>query len=244
MELSGRSVTGSQSTSVHGPTPGSDIGMSNISRIYKDRFEQTGLQRRDRVWKVLCKSFFDRRIPKQASVLELACGYGEFINNISADRKFAVDINPDAAGHLERDVVFFNVPATDLSVVGRDVADVVFTSNFLEHLHDKSECDAVLAAVLDVLRPGGTFIVMGPNIRYAYRQYWDFYDHLLPLSDLSLAEGLRAAGFRIAENIPRFLPFSMNNNAPTHDLLVRAYLALPIAWKVLGKQFLVTAVKP
>jgi hypothetical protein len=85
---------------------------------------------------------------------------------------------------------------------------------------------------------------MGPNIRYAYREYWNFYDHSLPLSDLSVAEGLRIAGFRIEENIPRFLPFSMNNNTPTHDLLVRAYLALPLAWKLFGKQFLVTAVKP
>jgi len=218
--------------------------MSNISRIYRHRFEQTGLDRRDRVWKVLCKSYFDRRIPKQASVLELACGYGEFINNIRADRKFAVDLNPDAAGHLAPEVAFFNISATNLAVVGENVADVVFTSNFLEHLRDKNECDAVLAAVFNVLRPGGSFIVMGPNIRYAYRQYWDFYDHVLPFSDLSLAEGLRAAGFRIAENIPRFLPFSMNNNAPTHDLLIRTYLALPIFWKLLGKQFLVTAIKP
>jgi hypothetical protein len=35
----------------------------------------------------------------------------------------------------------------------------------------------------------------------------------------------------------------MNNQAPTHDLLIRAYLALPAAWPLLGKQFLVTAVK-
>src|SRR5208282_4476822 len=83
--------------------------------------------------------------------------------------------------------------------------------------------------VREVLKHGGKFIIMGPNIRYTYREYWDFYDHYLPLSHLSLAEGLRIAGFRIKENIPRFLPYTMNNNAPTQDLLVRAYLALPIA---------------
>jgi len=42
------------------------------------------------------------------------------------------------------DVSFLNVTATDLSSVGREVADVVFTSNFLEHLRDKKECDKVL----------------------------------------------------------------------------------------------------
>ena len=218
--------------------------MADIAQIYQQRFVQTGLGRRDRVWKVLCQHFFARRVPADAAVLELACGYGEFINNIRAGRKTAVDLNPDAAQYLAPDVVFFNIPATDLAQVGTAVADVVFTSNFLEHLHDKPECDAVLAAVYQALKPGGRFIVMGPNIRYAYREYWNFYDHYLPLSDLSLAEGLRLAGFRIEENIPRFLPFSMDNNTPTHDLLVRAYLALPLAWKLLGKQFLVTAVKP
>ena len=76
------------------------------------------------------------------------------------------------------------------------------------------------------------------------REYWDFYDHYLPLSHLSIAEGLRMAGFRIEENIPRFLPFTMNNRAPTHDILIRTYLAIPLAWKLLGKQFLVTASKP
>jgi hypothetical protein len=108
---------------------------------------------------------------------------------------------------------------------------------------DAGECGAVLAAVRDVLKPGGKFIVMGPNIRYAYREYWDFYDHCLPLSDRSLAAGLGIAGFRVERSIPRFMPHTMNNNTPSHDLLIRAYLMLPIAWKLLGKQFLVTAVK-
>jgi SAM-dependent methyltransferase len=192
---------------------------------------------------VLCRYYFDRRIPANATVLDLACGYGEFINNITAAHKLAVDLNPDAARHLKPGVVFSHAQATDLSTIGRDAVDVVFTSNFLEHLPDKQECSKVLAAVRDVLRPGGKFIVMGPNIRYLSREYWDFYDHYLPLSHLSLAEGLRVTGFRIQENIPRFLPYSMNNNTPTHDFLVRSYLALPIAWKILGKQFLVTAVK-
>lgn len=217
--------------------------MTDLAALYRTRFEQTGLDRRDRVWNVLCKHFFNQLIPNNATVLDLACGYGEFINNIRAGRKFAVDLNPDAAQHLRPGISFFNAPATDLSAVGSEVADIVFTSNFLEHLRDKKECDTVLAAVRDVLKVGGKFIVMGPNIRYAYREYWDFYDHYLPLSDLSLAEGLVIAGFQIEKSIARFMPFTMNNNAPTHDLLIRAYLALPIAWKLLGKQFLLTAVK-
>src|ERR1700738_4286987 len=103
--------------------------MADIAEMYKDRFEQTGLERRDRVWKVLCKSFFDHRIPKHAAVLELACGYGEFINHISAERKLAIDINPDAAHPLAPGVTFFNISATALASIGGEVADVVFASN-------------------------------------------------------------------------------------------------------------------
>jgi SAM-dependent methyltransferase len=217
--------------------------MSNLSAIYRDRFEKTGLDKRDQVWRVLCRHFFNQRIPPTATVLDLACGYGEFINNINAARKMAVDLNADASKHLAEGVEFKRLAAIELDALGSEVVDVVFTSNFLEHLRSKAECDKVFANVRKILRANGQFIVMGPNIRYAYREYWDFYDHYLPLSHLSLAEGLRLAGFQIAENIPRFLPYTMTNSIPTNGLLVRGYLSLPFVWRLLGKQFLVTAVR-
>jgi hypothetical protein len=58
-----------------------------------------------------------------------------------------------------------------------------------------------------------------------------------------MAEGLAASGYRIVEVIDRFLPFTMQSRLPTADFMVRAYLALPLAWRVLGKQFLVTGEK-
>ena len=182
--------------------------------------------------------------PPHATVLDLACGYGEFINNIAADKKFAVDLNKDAPRYLGKDVTFFNKPASDLSDIEKNKIDVVFTSNFLEHLRDKSECDHVMKQVLDVLKPGGLFLILGPNIRYAYAEYWDYYDHYLPLSHLSLAEGLEMNGFDVEKVIPRFLPYTMKNSVPTHPALIQAYLAIPLAWPLLGKQFLGFARKP
>ncbi|MEQ1697497.1 MAG: methyltransferase domain-containing protein [Hyphomicrobiaceae bacterium] len=215
----------------------------DVSTIYRDRFANTGLAKRQRVWSVLCEDFFSKLIAPNSTVLDVACGYGEFSNNITAAHKFAVDLNPDSPKYLNPDVVFTRTAATDLSAIKSDSIDVAFTSNFLEHLKSKDECNAVFAEIRRVLKPGGRFIVLGPNIRYCYAQYWDYYDHYLPLSDLSLAEGLRIANYDVVRVIDRFLPYTMNNNTPTRDFLVRLYLKMPFAWRFLGKQFLVIAQK-
>ena len=217
---------------------------SQLSALYKTRFEETGLAKRRAVWRVLCEAFFSKLIAPDAAVLDLACGYGEFINNIRAGQKNAIDLNPDAPRFLDPDIRFVQASATDLSAFAPASMDVVFTSNFFEHLRDKPQLDDLLAQVLAVLKPGGRLICVGPNIRYAYREYWDYYDHHLALSHASLEEALSVADFQVEEVIDRFLPYTMKGKTPTHDLLIRLYLALPFAWKLLGKQFLVIARKP
>src|SRR5579863_4891108 len=77
-----------------------------LQRIYRQRFNQTSAYR-NRVWQVLTRSFFNRWISPEAAVLDLGCGYGEFINNANARRKFAMDLNPDAPQHLSAGVRFF-----------------------------------------------------------------------------------------------------------------------------------------
>ncbi len=215
----------------------------DIPLIYRTRFEEIGVEKRIRVWRVLCDAYFSQLIGQGKDVLDLACGYGEFINNISAGSKIGVDINPDGGRYLDRDVKFVNCAATNLSQIADASIDVVFSSNFLEHLKDKVECDLVFSEVIRVLRPNGRFIVMGPNIRYAYKQYWDFYDHHLALSHLSLAEALKAKGFEVIQNTPRFLPYSMTSRLPSADSFIRLYLAMPIVWPIFGKQFLVVGQK-
>jgi SAM-dependent methyltransferase len=218
--------------------------MPDLQKTYAARFSATGLEKRKRVWKILCREVFDKFSSPDHTVIDLACGYGEFINAVTAGRKIALDVNPDSPKYLDASVQFYAYPALQLARIGANVADVLFTSNFLEHLRDKTQCDSVLQQALSVLKPGGRFVALGPNIRYAYREYWDYYDHYLPLSHLSLAEGLQQAGFEIERVIPRFLPYSMNSRLPTADALVWAYLKIPLAWRVLGKQFLVIARKP
>jgi hypothetical protein len=96
----------------------------------------------------------------------------------------------------------------------------------------------------EVTAIGGRIVVMGPNFRACPREYFDFADHTLALTERAVAEHLYAAGFEVREVHPRFLPVSFGGGLPVTDFLVKSYLNLPVAWRFLGKQFLLVAEKP
>jgi ubiquinone/menaquinone biosynthesis C-methylase UbiE len=218
--------------------------MPDLAALYRFRFRESERPQKMLIWKTLCEHYFQRLIGDGRIVADLACGYGEFINNIKAAKKYAIDLNPDAPKFLGADIQFCHSRADKIDGISGGAVDVVFTSNFLEHLKTKEECDAVLAEVLRILKPGGRFIIMGPNIRYLAAEYWDFYDHYLPLSHLSLEEGLVQAGYEVESIIPRFLPYTTRSALPQFPVLIALYLKLPVVWRILGKQFLVVGRKP
>ena len=216
----------------------------DLSELYKIRFSEDSLPRKNAIWKVLCNDYFSQFVDENDTVLDIACGYGEFLNNIKAKRKIAVDLNADAKTFLDKDVEFNLISATCLSEKVSNEADCVFTSNFLEHLPDKNALEELLSEVMKALKPGGKFLVMGPNLRHLPGEYWDFYDHHLGLTHLSLAEVLTLKGFKVEKCIDRFLPYTTQGALPTHPLLVKIYLKVPLVWRFLGKQFFLVAQKP
>ena len=212
----------------------------DLQRIYAQRFSSQ-IEYRNRVWSILVNHFFSKYIPQDASVLDLGCGYGEFINHVRAAHKYGMDLNPDSPRHLKPDVKFLLQDCSQHWDIPDHSLDVVFTSNFFEHLPDKTALGKTLDEVRRCLKPGGRIIAMGPNIKFLSDAYWDFWDHHIPLSDLSLREALEIRGFVIEDSVDRFLPYTMSRKRPVPDFLIKTYLASRPAWRFLGKQFLVVA---
>ncbi len=111
-------------------------------------------------------------------------------------------------------------------------------SNYLEHLPSTEAVVQQLRVAASLLRPGGRVLILQPNIRLIGGSYWDFIDHQCALTEKSLAEAAALAGFSAKRVITRFLPYTTKSRFPQHSLLVRAYLAFPLAWWVFGKQTL------
>lgn len=180
------------------------------------------------------------RLPR-GSVLELGCGYGDWIGNMPADQKTAVEYNPNLADYAQREyglTVHREDVGTFLPAMARNSYDMVLASNFFEHF----EPDAVaglLRAILLLLRPGGALVVIQPNFRYCARHYFDDFTHRSIHSHVSFRDLLISEGFSVLGCEPRFLPFSFKSRLPVSRALVRAYLYSPI--KPLGAQFLVCA---
>jgi hypothetical protein len=94
------------------------------------------------------------------------------------------------------------------------------------------------------LKPGGRLIAMGPNVKYLPGSYWDFFDHYLPLTELSISELMSLSGLGIEHSIGRFLPYTMSLGHQPAPWKVSLYLKCPPAWRILGRQFLVVGRKP
>ncbi len=215
---------------------------AELEKEYQLRF--SGLREyRNEVWKILTREYFQKFIPPDATILDLGCGFWEFINNIRGRKKIGMDLNPGAARWLHPDVTFLNQDCSERWEQADESLDVVFTSNFLEHLPSRDHLRRALAQAKRCLKPGGLVVCIGPNIKYLGGRYWDFWDHRIQLTELSLKEALEIHAFTIETLLPKFLPYSMSSDKHRPLALVKPYLRFPLLWKIFGKQFVVTARK-
>lgn len=213
-----------------------------LEYIYTQRFSELK-EYRNEVWHIIYSDFLSQYVPIDSTVLDIGAGWGEFINNVIASKRIAMDLNPATEKHLLPGVSFLHQDCSKEWQIESESLDVVFTSNFLEHLIDKSSVDRTISEAYRCLKTGGKIICLGPNIKYIQGAYWDFWDHHIPLTDISCVELLNINDFSIERSIPRFLPYSMSTGNKPPLFLVEWYLKIPMLWRFWGKQFLVVGQK-
>jgi SAM-dependent methyltransferase len=214
----------------------------NLTQIYEKRF--SGYESyRNKVWKILISNFFIKWINPNGHILDLGCGYGEFINHAKSKVKHAMDLNPKTKSLLNNNIIFHEQDCSQQWKVESESLDLVFTSNFFEHLPDKQSLNKTITEIKKSLKPNGFLIAMGPNISVLGGKYWDFWDHHVALSDSSLCELLELHEFNIKKSYPKFLPYNMVRNKERPLFLVSLYLRFPLLWSIFGRQFLIIAKK-
>lgn len=214
-----------------------------LKEVYDLRFDEADVRAKDAIWRVLGE-YLQRYVPRDARVVDIACDLGYFIRHIRASERWATDIR-DLGSALPNDVHFVRASGLDLAdALPADYFDLAFFSNYLEHLSSTEAVLQQLRVAFGLLKPGGRVLILQPNIRLIGGKYWDFIDHQTALTEKSLAEAATMAGFKTRQVVARFLPYTTKSHMPQHPLLVRAYLAFPPAWLLLGKQTLYLAEKP
>ena len=194
--------------------------------------------RRDVLWQSLWRYRFSAMVRPDDCVLDLGAGYGNFINSVVARRRIAVDAWDGFPAHLAPGIEHNVGSVTDLEFLEDSAVDFAFASNLFEHL-TKDDFSTVLAALRGKLSASGTLTIVQPNYRYAYREYFDDFDHKSIYSHVSMADYLVANGYEVFVVEPRFMPLSVKGRLPVKPLLIRAWLASPV--KPMGKQMLIRA---
>ena len=196
------------------------------------------------VWKEIVR-FLTPYISKDSVVVDLGAGYCDFINQVEASKKYAVDYSPDLSKFAGKNVEKINSSVVDLSAIKDSSVDVVHSSNLLEHFND-DDLKKIIGEIRRILKKGGRLILMQPNYRLQPGRYFDDHTHKKIFTDESLGSFLLENGFKIILKRPRFLPQEMKNNPgiiPSFlmPLVVRAYIHSP--FKPLAGQMLFITVK-
>lgn len=215
-----------------------------LKSIYKARYDQEDEKKKKEIWKILVAEFLQKFIQKEDSVLDIAAGHCEFINSIKAKKKYALDIDDRIKKYADPDVEIIISDAAKIPHRLAGQLDTVFMGCLLEHMPSKQAIIDLFLSIKKVLKKNGKLLILNPNIRFSTSDYWDYFDHITPVSDRSIVEVLKALGFEIELSIARFVPNTIKDSLPKSLFLVRLYLKLPFLYPLFGKQMFIVAKKP
>ena len=166
----------------------------NHTRIYEYRFAQVDMEKKNIVWNEIANFLYNTHLNKPQKMLDPAGGLCEFINHIPSQERWTIDLSDDVKKYAHPDIK--TIIGNNLEVeLPQNYFDGVFISNFLEHLNSQYEVADFLERMFKTLKSKGRIVIMGPNFRYTYKDYFNFADHIVVLTELGVAEHLYGAGF-------------------------------------------------
>ena len=192
--------------------------------------------------------YFQKFIPKDSAILELAFWYGDFINNIQWSKKFAIEINTDSLNYLQpwvtgmiRDIAKDN--RSDYFVGSNVKLDCIFASNFFEHLDDE-QLVHVMSEIKKCLKPLRVLMLMQPNYYYFYREYFDDFTHKKVFSHASLYDFLESQGMNVRHMEKKFLPWNFKKNfLPVWIAKICLSLYFKLPFRIWGQMLFISSVK-
>lgn len=183
----------------------------DVEAYFQTRLSQD--KSRQVLWPIIC-NYLQKFIWKDKKILELACWYGDFINNISAKEKYATDIWEWSKKFLNKEV---NFKVWDLSKIWREQPyednhfDCIFMSNFLEHLDDE-QIQNLMDWIKKIINKNWKIMIIQPNFHYMYKDYFDDYTHKKIFTHVSLCDYIESNWFQMIHCEKKFLPWSFKKN--------------------------------
>jgi 2-polyprenyl-3-methyl-5-hydroxy-6-metoxy-1,4-benzoquinol methylase len=203
---------------------------------------------------------------REASLLDVGCGNGDFLRQVQQLGWHAVGLEADPQAHSvaagrKLDIVRGSVPDTGLR---SDSFDAVTLNHVIEHVHDPRR---VLSELYRLVKPGGRVILTTPNWRSygakLFGRWWRGFEpprHLVLFTPDSLAAAVTHAGFvepeiRVQPEVADFFflqSHSIASSAPAGSLPLTPALEIELkraqaaarADVNLAEQFTVIATKP
>ena len=195
-------------------------------------------KKREILWSTLASFFSKKIIKKNSCVLEVGASYCDFINSVKAKKKIALDSWPGIRRYANKDVECIVGNVNNLKKIKNDTLDIVFASNLFEHL-EKKDFELFLEQIKQKMRRDGKLIILQPNYKKCYKDYFDDYTHISIWTDVSLTDFLIANGFDVMESYPGFLPLTIKSKLPVIPILIKLYINFP--FKPFAKQMLLVS---
>lgn len=204
-----------------------------VNKKYPHRDDRKG------VWLEIVR-FVEKDAGQVRTLLELGSGYCDFINQFEAEKKVCFEQNEEMRRFADDNVEFRCGDALSLINKEEKRFDLIFASNFLEHLTEKQHSE-LMPRLYEVLEPDGRLILIQPNYNRCREHYFDDETHQTIFSDSNIGSFLKQYNFETIRLLPGLLPFTMECNLPTWSWLVKMYLASPV--KPFAAQMYVVASK-